>query len=449
MEQNESNLNKKQNHKVTIFACLLSVISIGLLVFGFMAVSSDKVVMLQSVSNLTNKLDQLLDSDEQMELLDKIASNDNVGVRYNMSLEKGEEQFRISINSLQNKKEQRSQLDLTLANLQEELLDASIITDQNRLHFFAENITPKYYFTTLQQEAHSSSSFGGKDFNRFLEILKEAINNCIEEENIQKSKTTISYQGKEKKVNRLTYEITDETIKRIIQNFSNSLKNDAKLLENVASCIGISEDEILSFLDDFANSISSINSEEKLYYNVYYYGFNKIVLYELTCGDVSIQYQVEEKEIIHFMIGKEVVFSVEVQKNNNQHEFQGYFQMDGTQVPFRGTVKQHEFVTFIEVDDDVIQYSIQDTEFVEQQNHYQYQVTFSVTTTSNSIEQELMKAVIHQEIYFDEKIDVSKIDYSIDIAEISEEEMLEISENFKNHPLYQFIQNLDFENQSL
>ena len=69
----ENNINKKQNTRVMIFASFLSIVSIGLLVLGFFLVSSDKVVLLQSVSNLFNKFNNQNESNSI--LTDKLYSN--------------------------------------------------------------------------------------------------------------------------------------------------------------------------------------------------------------------------------------------------------------------------------------------------------------------------------------------------------------------------------------
>ena len=93
--------NKKQNRKVTLFACLLSFLSIGLLVFGFTLVSSDKVVMLQSISNLSSRFNQALDSDSL--LLDKISSSNNVGIRLNMNTNYQDSTSTLLLDYLENK----------------------------------------------------------------------------------------------------------------------------------------------------------------------------------------------------------------------------------------------------------------------------------------------------------------------------------------------------------
>lgn len=77
---------KKQNHKVTLFALFLSLVSIGVLVFGFLLVSSNKVILLQSVSNIYNKIDIFQKND--MNLLNKVAASKNNGINSNIVLKR-------------------------------------------------------------------------------------------------------------------------------------------------------------------------------------------------------------------------------------------------------------------------------------------------------------------------------------------------------------------------
>ena len=124
MEQDlTKNVVKKQNCKITVFACLLSVISIGLLVFGFMAVSSNKVIMLQSISNLNNKLDPFLENNKV--LLDKLANSKDVGLRTNIDVDVNElvaqdASFSINFDYLENRDDQKSKLNLEVTANNEE-----------------------------------------------------------------------------------------------------------------------------------------------------------------------------------------------------------------------------------------------------------------------------------------------------------------------------------------
>ena len=446
VEQIEPNFNRKQNHKVTIFACLLSAVSIGLLVFGFMAVSSDKVVMLQSVSNLTNKLDYLFQGSES-ELIDKLATNEDIGIRSSIALSDTEDKFQLDVNFLENKKEKNAKLDVRASSNEDDLLAANIYLESEKAYLNVDGITPRYYYTPVEYDPFISS-LSSNDYNKILGMLKDAINDSIEQDNIQKEKTTILYQGKEKKVNKLTYEITNNTLKKMITNFIDSLKNDTELLKNLATYIDISEEEVINKLGSLLDSISSFDFSQKLYYHVYYYGMNKIVLYELASEDMSLQYQVEDKETITLLENQEILFSISVHKNDKQYEFEGYLQSDGTKIGFNGVNKDNQLTITVDTGEAQVKLIIDNQNNI-QQNRYQYLLDMKLVAISGTIEQEIIQLSIQSEYYFHEKVDTSEIRDSVDINEISEEEKMEIYENIMNHPLYQLLQEYDFDELSL
>ena len=134
---------EKQNHKVTLFAILLSFVSLGVLVFGFTVVSSDKVVMLRSLSNLYNKVDTMFG--DNLLLFDKISSTDKVGINTKSILTLGKDKYNFNFNYLENANDKLSKLDLSVSN-DENTLSTSIVFGKNNSFFSIKNITDGYYY---------------------------------------------------------------------------------------------------------------------------------------------------------------------------------------------------------------------------------------------------------------------------------------------------------------
>ena len=183
----EQEFNKKQNRKLTVFACVLSIISIGLLVFGFVAVSSNKVVMLQSLSNLSSKVDPFLE--ENKVLLDKIASSKDVGFKTNINVSVNEViaqdiSFDLGINYLENRDDQKSKLNLTLSSNGEEILGGQLALANQRVYGFINNITPRYYYTSLEYYS-LLSSLNSKDSEKVWSLLKDTVNDYIDNKDIK------------------------------------------------------------------------------------------------------------------------------------------------------------------------------------------------------------------------------------------------------------------------
>lgn len=439
----EEQLNKKQNKKVTIFAIVLSVISIGLLVAGFLLVSSDKVVMLQSLSNLFNKFDSALDNSS---LYDKVANSKDVGIKANINLvsDSASVDANVVVNYLENQDDEKSKLELDLTMSDQKLLGLDGALANDNVHFYVDDITPNYYHTALEY-ANIISSLKANDYDKLMDLLKESVSDYIDNDDIKKEKVEITYNGKDKKVNKLSYAVTNEAIKGMVTNFVDSLKNDKELLKNVANYMGKTTDEMNQVLDSLIQELTYDEVETGFYYNVYYYGFNKIVRYELA--DVNdkpvIEYTVGDKEILNFY-GEDdtVVISIEVEKKNNYFEISGfiYDSENDSEMPFVGSLKDNTLTLVVTQDGVDIKLAITSTQ-EEKDNSYIYNNKFVLSASTLGEEIEIGTLDINLEYYFGQKVDVNLAN-SIDVSEISESDMTIIQNNIMNHPIYQLFNSL-------
>ena len=168
---------KKQNHKVTLFALFLSLVSIGVLVFGFLLVSSNKVILLQSVSNIYNKIDIFQKND--MNLLNKVAASKNNGINSNIVLKRDNTDIlKIDFNYLENSDDNQTRLDLVINLLEDELVNSNIVLKDNKFYFFIKNITENYYYTDLSYQS-IFKTLSSSDYSKILEYIKDAIDETI------------------------------------------------------------------------------------------------------------------------------------------------------------------------------------------------------------------------------------------------------------------------------
>lgn len=438
----EQEFNKKQNRKLTVFACVLSIISIGLLVFGFVAVSSNKVVMLQSLSNLSSKVDPLLE--ENKVLLDKIASSKDVGFKTNINVSVNEliaqdMSFDLGINYLENRDDQKSKLNLTLSSNGKEILGGQLALANQRVYGFINNITPRYYYTSLEYYS-LLSSLNSKDSEKVWSLLKDTVNDYIDNKDIKKEKVTINYDGKDKKVNKLSYTITGNDIKEISNKYFDALKKEKALFTNIANVTNLSEEELKNNIDNLLNLFNDFDSDG-LIYNVYYYGFNKIVQYELTTIDNSamLQYKTGKTDTINLSNNGVCFLSLEITKNKKHYDFSGYILDDNNaKLNFSGKTEDNKTeITFnTETGDLKLEITTNSDDMA-----FKYASTIKASVSTSGVMLELGTLDIKTEYYFDQKVDVSLND-STDINEITEEDYNTIYNNFMNHPLYSIYQSI-------
>lgn len=424
--------NKKQNRKVTLFACLLSFLSIGLLVFGFTLVSSDKVVMLQSISNLSSRFNQALDSDSL--LLDKISSSNNVGIRLNMNTNYQDSTSTLLLDYLENKEDKKSRLDFTVSKENEKILDLDMSLYQKNLYFFIENITPSYYYTAFNYYS-LLSSLSSSDSDKLLSLLKESVTDYIDNDSITSQKVNITYHGKSKKVNKLTYQITNKTVYDILASFIHSVQTDTSLYNNVSSYLKLSKEELDEKCNQLLTQIGKDNKTVLYNYRVYYYGFNQIVSYELedVTNKVVLKYQKDDKDILEVKKEDAVVLSINISKNKNQYDFEGFINSD-KKYDFTGNIKNNTITVFYHDNEDSYQFSLNLKENIKD-NSFSYDYDINVLLNKETV----FTSKINFTYYFNEKIE--DIDYtnSTSISDITEEDFNTILEQLKNHPLYDLI----------
>lgn len=424
--------NKKQNRKVTLFACLLSFLSIGLLVFGFTLVSSDKVVMLQSISNLSSRFNQALDSDSL--LLDKISSSNNVGIRLNMNTNYQDSTSTLLLDYLENKEDEKSRLDFTVSKENEKILDLDMSLYQKNLYFFIENITPNYYYTAFNYYS-LLSSLSSSDSDKLLSLLKESVTDYIDNDSITSQKVNITYHGKSKKVNKLTYQITNKTIYDILASFIHSVQTDTSLYNNVSSYLKLSKEELDEKCNQLLTQIGKDNKTVLYNYRVYYYGFNQIVSYELedVTNKVVLKYQKDDKDILEVKKEDTVVLSINISKNKNQYDFEGFINSD-KKYDFTGNIKNNTITVFYHDNEDSYQFSLTLKKDVKD-NSFSYDYDINVLLNKETV----FTSKINFTYYFNKKIEDINYTNSTSISDITEEDFNTILEQLKNHPLYDLI----------
>ena len=424
--------NKKQNRKVTLFACLLSFLSIGLLVFGFTLVSSDKVVMLQSISNLSSRFNQALDSDSL--LLDKISSSNNVGIRLNMNTNYQDSTSTLLLDYLENKEDKKSRLDFTVSKENEKILDLDMSLYQKNLYFFIENITPSYYYTAFNYYS-LLSSLSSSDSDKLLSLLKESVTDYIDNDSITSQKVNITYHGKSKKVNKLTYQITNKTVYDILASFIHSVQTDTSLYNNVSSYLKLSKEELDEKCNQLLTQIGKDNKTVLYNYRVYYYGFNQIVSYELedVTNKVVLKYQKDDKDILEVKKEDTVVLSINISKNKNQYDFEGFINSD-KKYDFTGNIKNNTITVFYHDNEDSYQFSLTLKEDIKD-NSFNYDYDINVLLNKETV----FTSKINFAYYFNKKIEDINYTNSTSISDITEEDFNTILEQLKNHPLYDLI----------
>lgn len=433
-------LNSKQNKKITIFAIFLSVLSLALLIFGFSLVSSDKVVMLQSISNLSNKFSKIIENDST--LISKISTTNDIGLRGNISFSGNGVNAKASFDYLENKIDKKSKLEFDTTLNDAKLLGLDLQLANDKAYFFVDDVTPRYYHTAFEY-INIFNSMSESDYDKILALLKESINDYINNEDIEKQKLEITYNGKSKKVNKLTYKVTNKVVKDICTNFINSIKKDKLLLSNIASYTKQSEENIINTFDELLKKLAYSEEETYFYYNVYYYGFNKIVKYELVDPEdnVNISYKIDNNQVISIVENNKTIFELTINKNKQRYDYNGFIETDdGDKYSFSGNLNNNTLTFVLNFLENIDYKAVITFTKEEKDNTFSYNNNIALSIIDSNVESSLGKMNIYYEYYFNQTIDTTLND-SVDISEITEEDINTIQENITSNPIFETIIN--------
>ena len=461
----------KINRRITIFAILLSLISIGILVFGFIIVSSDKVVMLQSISNLYNKANGILEDD--FVLIDKISSSKNIEIKTKNTINLGEKKFKINANYIENSDNKKNSLDLDivydLEENQEKEVENDLEKDKNySIKLLLDN---NKLFSSIDKENNNFYSFDFKYFNALrslssndydsvLSLIKEAFDDSITNKDIRKEKVTITYNGKDKKVNKLTYVINTSELKEIAGKFIDSIRKDKSLFNNICDVLNINKKDFNKYLDDYLSNLDKVGNKDFYSYSTYYYGFNKIVKYELYSydKDLSLTYKTEKDDSVISLDNRDNnIFNIVIKKNKNgKYKFSGKFVDRKTVVReengydfsnskyynVTGTYKDGDLK--LNINNDEIKYEIISKNIPNTIDAiFKYSLQVNIYNVIPDAEDEVvLKLKSDIEISFDKKVDL-EIKDSIDYNSLPEEEQKLLLDDMINPDLEELLKIFD------
>ena len=404
-------MEKASSKRVTVFAIILSLMAVLVLVFGFMMVSSNKVVMLQSISNLYGKITDL--SDDDANFLDKLSQSTNVGLKSDLELKIGKNKYVLNTDYLENRKDSKSIFSIKGKKNKKEIINGNALFKDKRLYLFFKDVTPNYY-EVVSDYVSIFKSISSDDYDNLVTLLKDSIDSSIKNDDIVKEKTTITLNGKDKKVNKLTYTVNTEKVTEILEKFVKSVKADKSLLNNIADYLGISTKKLKKNLDDGLKVIKNEKNKELFSYQIYYYGLNKIVQYELYNkeNDMLLQYIVDNKETINFSIKDTNYLKLEVNKKKNTYEFNGTLL---SIYNFNGTLTNNLLEVVFKLDKE---YKI-DVIYSKDNHENSFKNNYQITL--NGDDKEIFLANATLEYYFGEKIDD---DVNLENATMLTEEVL-------------------------
>ena len=213
------------------------------------------------------------------------------------------------------------------------------------------------------------------------------------------------------------------------------MQTDTSLYNNVSSYLKLSKEELDEKCNQLLTQIGKDNKTVLYNYRVYYYGFNQIVSYELedVTNKVVLKYQKDDKDILEVKKEDTVVLSINISKNKNQYDFEGFINSD-KKYDFTGNIKNNTITVFYHDNEDSYQFSLNLKENIKD-NSFSYDYDINVLLNKETV----FTSKINFTYYFNKKIEDINYTNSTSISDITEEDFNTILEQLKNHPLYDLI----------
>lgn len=443
---------KPKKSNMLIFAIVLSVVSVGLLVGGFVILTSPKTIMLQSISSWSSSFKDVLVKSNDSPLMKKIATNDKRGLSGKMDIEinpsLGLDIDSISLDFSYNddKKAKESNIALIASLGEQELVNLTSVLANNNIYINIKDIFDKYYY--MEQEYISLIETSGTEIEeKLIDIVFNSFENNFSKEDIKKSKETITLGEKSKDVTKISYDVTSKNLGKVVLEILENVKKDTEIVEFFAELSEMDKKEIIDGIDEMIDDIKEDTEDEYLFtYNVYYYGLNNIVMEEIGDDEVVIQYyhydNTKEFKVVE-VDSKTNLLVVKVEGKEGKYDISGFLVTYAFSGSYSKNANKASLDLTVELEDKQ-KFTINMTgEDRENKDSFENKGEISLSVTSNGVSVDDVITIATDLSYtFGKKVDTTGIENATAIDEMTEDEMNAIMLKLEQHPLYSLLESL-------
>lgn len=434
---------QKKNYGMTIFAVLLSIISIGLLAGGFYLFTSPKTIVLQSITDWKNALKKV--SSANSSLTNKMKESDAVGVDLSYQIQLNS-QLGLGIDNMDahlfynsDQKEKLTQLSLDTSIGGENLLSLDTILKDSTVYVQLKDIMDKYYFTPIAStfsEEKSVTSLSDDEVNTLIDIVTDNMKKMIKSEDLEKSTVNLNLGDKEKKTTKITYHVTKQKVYQLLVSILEDVKKEDSLITTFAEISNTEKNDFVQKIEQSIQSLKDDSKDENLFdYHVYYYGFNNIVMQEIIYQELDVQYYKysDTKELKIFDRNSQTnYFSFRGVKEKEQYKISGYL----TTYSYEGTYVDKEKNPSLDLnihlnDDMTLMLAFSNKVLNDNEQEFTMAIGFQTPEIEMKKAAELQGKIKY---VYDESIDASVLDGAVDINEMTLEERNLIFERLQQNP---------------
>lgn len=317
--------NPAKKKKGLIIGIIVGVLVLVLGVFAFFYFNNNSKLILSK--NITKLYNDFLSSSQKNESLKNILSSNEVSANSDITLNLKDNtgtfgninNFKASYQYIENKEDKKGSLNFESKLDNEDFINLDAAIKDSKLYYKIKDVMDKYYYNEYEFISLLSTS-ESDDIKYVLDIIKDNIINNINKSNLKESKEEIKINDKNTKVKKISLEITEELVNKIIKGTIDSIEKDDKAIDILSESFDIEKDELNKLLNTIKDSLNEETSDiefDKVTYNMYVKGLNTTVKQEIVIGEVSLEYY-DYKNVKEFSVSSNSLKVFNIKFENGQ-----------------------------------------------------------------------------------------------------------------------------------
>lgn len=267
--------------------------------------SNKKAMTISNDLEFNVKVDESISDDSTNSLIDEI---NKLKLNSEVGYDKKNKQMLINVNALYEKD--------SIINL------ITYVKDKN-LYLELKDLFDKYIIVPVDDyDSYFKNTISESDIKYILKKTKDVYINNLDEKNFKKSNETIKIDGKDTKVSKISYEISQKEAYILEENILKELKNDSKYIEALATISNEDKETIKKAMEKGVESLQKdisskeFDSKNKISFITYVKGItNKSVGYEVLVNgsdNVKISYTKGDNDTIKVVMNKEEILNAQI-----------------------------------------------------------------------------------------------------------------------------------------
>jgi len=274
---------KNKKHTNDIKPIIITIILIVLITISGLYIyfsNNPKTIFIKTIDKSFNIIEKNIYPKEQK-------TKGNINIDYNTkSGNQTLDSVNMKIAYQLDTKEKISNIDLTMNDNKEQLLNAKIYSEKDKTYLYSESILNNFI------ELENKTILTKKQTNTILHSLNKAITKSIENEKFEGSQKQIDINGKITKTYKSTLIIDKNNKNEILKSITENLKQDKKFINTLEKITNKTQQEISTSIENSVSTIKeSLMQADTMSINIYTKGagqeFVKLEINKITNGQTN------------------------------------------------------------------------------------------------------------------------------------------------------------------